>query len=613
MGLHRIHFFPIDSLDVEDRELVKIQKIKHWYVASLCWLILTPLLASDPDQEAVLVHPFQNKNTWQNSPSKLLLSNSHDFAASVQSFLRSKIDRSDIDMNVKRLATSSLGLAQNSKEVLEFNFSHAGIPLCLGQVKAVNVAGQVALFGDIPQVEEGIASSPDWPDLSQSMRTSENYAYDNMRASDAKIFHFERCFYVVQKTLVPVWNMILQMDGRAYRVWADEDSVYKWQNLYFDLDATTPTKIQAYARDLITNADPQVFTENTYGKGVMANDYFATDPSTSESNINRASSTDNTFIYEPNNEFFSEASLFVHANNHFAYFASLGYGWTEAKPITIKFHALVGSTKNNAMYQPVDSETGKPSIDVGDGDGVVLQNLTTDSDVVSHEFGHHVIFHTIQSTDGESLILHEGLADFFVMARNQDPCLGHSICVSKTSGGCVVPGECLRSAAVSLAYKDDNYQSYEAHYRSQVVSGVLYDLWQSIDSKNVASLAYSALEMMASNSGIKHFLLGVMLADYQINSGKNACTIYNAAVARGFSSLLTDVDCSNLDSVKTAEKNANLDATPSAPQSSKSKKKGILGCMGLSHVEGPFSIDLGMLLIFLPYLLLGRRRSKKHS
>ena len=81
--------------------------------------------------------------------------------------------------------------------------------------------------------------------------------------------------------------------------------------------------------------------------------------------------------------------------------------------IILDIHARPGGSKNNALYVPKETETDAAKIMIGNGDGNILKNLPQDREVISHELGHHIIYHHITQTSGESLILHEGLADFF--------------------------------------------------------------------------------------------------------------------------------------------------------------------------------------------------------
>lgn len=165
-------------------------------------------------------------------------------------------------------------------------------------------------------------------------------------------------------------------------------------------------------------------------------------------------------------------------------------------------------TPNNALYQPAVSSSGYPQIMVGDGDGNILQNLGKDNDVVSHEFSHHILFRTLTNTTGESLVLHEGLADLFTFMQTGNACLGESICPSGSSA-CWLPDRCLRSAENDLSYLDTTYRSWVSapHLRGQLISAVLWDLAQDLNFTKVAQLTFTASSFFLEDSGLQDFVL----------------------------------------------------------------------------------------------------------
>ena len=57
-----------------------------------------------------------------------------------------------------------------------------------------------------------------------------------------------------------------------------------------------------------------------------------------------------------------------------------------------------------------------------------LASLLTEFDVVAHEYGHHIVFAKVTSTQGDALIIHEGLSDAFVTLMTDDTCIANSIC-----------------------------------------------------------------------------------------------------------------------------------------------------------------------------------------
>jgi len=385
--------------------------------------------------------------------------------------------------------------------------------------------------------------------------------------------------------------------------------------LFFDMvDAT----ISAYPRSPVDPATEK-FTDQVNGDGTLTSDSFATNTTFYQSTTPRAVASNEQFIYDPSDYRFAEASIFVHINQMLVFYESLGYPGLDLKPLTVMLHATINNTKNNALYEPpTSSASGYPTILIGDGDGVVLQNLPLDGDVVSHEFGHHIIYRTLKETSGESLVIHEGLADYFTYAKQNDPCLGPSICVQGDENVCVVYGKCLRTGINTLHYGTSDFDQLEAHLQGQIIGGLLLDLSPQIDRLVVAKTMYNALAYLVYDSGIRDFLLALLLSDYK-SGGNNTCYIYNAAIARGFGSLLADVDCTkpaNIPVPNIADNSDLQTPTTSSSSGSSTKKKNIFGCSSAPLLPPSDSYPPWWLLFVLPLfpvlISLVRRRRHQH-
>ena len=98
---------------------------------------------------------------------------------------------------------------------------------------------------------------------------------------------------------------------------------------------------------------------------------------------------------------------------------------------------------------------------------------------------------SITRISGESLVLHEGLSDFFTFARTGNACLGESICPA-TSDFCYVPNQCLRTGDNDLAL-GDAISSPEPHMKSQFISG----LWDLIKKDKAPANVWAALVLKA--------------------------------------------------------------------------------------------------------------------
>jgi hypothetical protein len=303
----------------------------------------------------------------------------------------------------------------------------------------------------------------------------------------------------------------------------------------------------------------------------------------------------------------AEASTFAYANSQLAYLNSVGYSWGSSRPLTIVSNATIKGDANTAFYSPYDGQSG-PYIVVGTGDSKILQNLSFDADVVSHELGHHIVFSSITNTDGESLLLHEGLADYFANARTGDACLGEGVCPTNGKlNSCVeLLNKCLRSAENSLKYKDEKYMSYisDGHLTGQLISGLLWDLRKSnsVPADTLTKLVLQTISYLPKKATVKNFIAAFLYADSQ-NSSTYQTAITAAADKRGLAPSSLGITTTDLKS--SAEADNSGDSTPHE-ETSESKKSFLgVGCTvqgRQNHSLTTGGIFLGILLV-LPFWL----------
>jgi hypothetical protein len=162
---------------------------------------------------------------------------------------------------------------------------------------------------------------------------------------------------------------------------------------------------------------------------------------------------------------------------------------------------------------------------------------------VSHEFGHHVVYDAISNTARkESVMLHEGLADFFTQAKSGNSCLGPSVCPENSPlPSCKLQeSRCLRSAENNLRYNDELYSSpvfsADQHLQSLVLSGFLWDLRTSGDMPTdlVSSYAFEALSYVPHNANVKNYMAALFYTDTQ-HGGTYRDLIQRIAEDRGIS------------------------------------------------------------------------------
>ena len=573
----------------------------------------------------VSIHPFNEQKSFSLlDVKKLILKRVERGEISLDDALKAIIskhipeDLTGVQVKTVPSVQTSLALhGQVSKKFISASIEISGIPFCEYEVKAYqDQKGSVSILGRLPSLPAYTSYSgpEDWPNIDDSWESakSEIIATSFLENEEPKLISYKKCYELIDDSIISLWKIVGRTAGRSYTILADSHQVYKISPLYFEVDGT----IQAYR---LNPKDGQLATYTTQliGDGYLRSTFFETNTdSNEETAVKEAYSQDHNFVYRPNEPEFAEASVFIHATNMLAYFQSLGFGFTEKQPILLEVHAVLGNNQNNALYQPPGAVYANQAvISIGDGDGSVLKNLALDSDVVSHEFGHHVVFKTLKTTTGESLVLHEGLADFFAFSRTSDSCLGESIC-PEGSTSCMIEATCLRTADIDLIYGDSQYQTLGAHLKGQVVSGLLWNLRESIGLTKITNITFSAVDYFVRDTGYQDFLVSLLLADQDLYQGQNACAIYDAAVAKGLSPFLQGIDCNNAETWPLPGSGPSTDnLTEETGRNSSGSDSGFFNCGAVGSGQATSSSRIGLLLLFLlplcTLLVMGKKTSNR--
>jgi hypothetical protein len=502
----------------------------------------------------------------------------------------------------------SLGESSSVGVVNKFAFYAGTHEVCSVSIKSIQSPnGDTVVVGSIPQIDQVIQFSDfDWPNQAQAVRA----AYDSIASVSSsairefKVTNATKCLYNDQGFLEPVWNLIVSVDGLQYQAHASQAKVYEVNQRYFDLSTVT---LQAYEYN--TSGSLANFSVTVDSSGKLTNDYFTTSIGTGD--LTRLVLSNNTYSYPGSLSVnFAEASNFAYVNRQYDFATSKGYVWQGPKPITVEVRASIRGNINNALYTPSDGIT-PPKIQVGQGDGSVLQKLEFDSDVVSHEFGHHLVYQSITNIAGEGLVLHEGLADFLTMASTGDDCLGETICPNGTSmASCrLASNRCLRTASNSFVYAQAPYTSYSSspHLQGQLVSGYLWDMRKNgtIPSDTLSKYVLQAITYLPYNADLKSFVAALLYTD-SVNGGTYATAMEKIGEARGLSADALKINMDDLKGSITAGKSVSTDST-----SGSKKGGGFFGC-GVIHGEGinQGKASIWMLFFGLPLIFLGLPRRK---
>ena len=478
------------------------------------------------------------------------------FALSMQKYIRDAAALSPyIELRTDDSKTNIGQIVRSESQ--KFSFFVDDVPLCHYEIRAnLSRGDNVYVIGSAPVTDFNPTSKEDWPDLDEAFERFADRASEEGYGERSQLVRKYRCYLVSNYELRPVWKMYSMIDGYSYVGYADQHETYSIDKNYFT--ATGSAKV--YPNNDFDTAVETIDLVRLKGDGSLTSEFLKSAPNLTSNGAAKAYNAGNVFDYAPEAPEYPQVASFTHAQRHIRFFESLGFEWYGPKPLDIVIHESPGGNANNALFQPAGARNSNgsllsvPTITIGDGSNGVLQKLPRDADVVSHELGHHVVYQTLTSTSGESLIMHEGLADFFAYARTGDGCLGESICPA-TSTACQVKGQCLRTAENTLTYNSTAYNNYGsmAHLKSQVISGLLWDLnasgWKSgdIPLADLRKIVLRAVELLVSNSGFEHLALSLVNADDELYDGKYFDAIREAFVARGFDLYLERIPSSSDD------------------------------------------------------------------
>ncbi|MBP9708470.1 MAG: M36 family metallopeptidase [Oligoflexales bacterium] len=493
-----------------------------------------------------------------------------------------------------------------------YSFYFKNVPLCEGYVQvSINIHHEGPIIvGDIPSVSAKIFQlQSDFPSKSQSIELiSENFLSEE---KDFNIINQEKCFYVnLSGEATPAVKTTFNHKFRSYRAVSSMDEIFSLSPLFLNVDAN----LSVYEKNPIESSLETKVLAGLKSTGYLETEKIKTQPDPND----RAHKTDYNFIYSAGNNSTAadnelhEVNIFYHANKAYEWFQALGYEWHTEKTMTLlsKIGSEESSEQNNAYYQPVGGEQGEPIIFVAEGDGTVLQNLTFDTDVVTHEFAHHIIFQSVNNlSNKESVVIHEGLADFFTFAKSGDNCLGESVC-PEGSGACIIETQCLRSGEFDLKFGDENYLALDdSHYRSQVVSGALWSIVEDdiMSLAKLTELVMLSLEFMPSKAKLLDFVLAIFEADKEINGGINACKIHATFTKRNLNETLPeDFDCSDYGDATNpiVGDPVNEDPNSQAIVSKTSKSKKNCGTITIKSNSASSNTILLWLIILSPVIFI---------
>lgn len=471
---------------------------------------------------------------------------------------------------------------------LEFFFD--GVPVCNAEIKVyrpANVRADWVVSGIVPTSDaSGLPEKKQWPEFSAIEGMIGQYG------ENWKVVRQSPCAFPLGDVLVAAWSATVTINDKPFKIITDGREILWRQPLFF---ATTS---EATIFDPNPNGRLKAFSFTTDDSGYLQNDFFRT--SMEAKTGARAKATDGKFDFSPissPNEF-AEVSAFVNANTMLTWFEEQGFNWWGRKPLEIKPFWSFNGNINNALYQPGEATTsGLPNILLAEGDGKALKHLLLDSDVISHEFAHHVAFSHYKATTGNALIVHEGLADFFTFLRTQDTCLGESICPS--GSGICWSNQCLRTAKNELTYGSEEYNRIPAHQQGQAISGLLWDFYSKglVSDDAMAGFMIQTIALLNPLDDFSGFFSALIEAEKIVFNGQYKCQLVEVIVARSFQKFVLNA------------KDCGVDSGQSAGQKKKSSSCGTLG-IGQSKTSTWYG-GLMFVIMVVPLLRVMRVQGKR--
>jgi hypothetical protein len=508
------------------------------------------------------------------------------------------------------------GLDNDAKSVrsLSYSFYVGGIKIDGFNVRlSQEQKGDPLILGEIPLLNENalISISSHWPDINRSGAIARDYLAKKHETSNIALGQREKIYYFLNGDIAACWKIEAKVDNLPYSIVANEAEVFKSYPLVLDMDGSAAI----YEHNILDGAVKTFPLSALAPTGRLENPFFKTSIYDGYPAAPAQSAT-GIFNFSPRSSQFAETSVFTNASRMLDWFLSIGYSTAGFPQMNLVIHAEVGGSKNNAVY---DIQSGS-KISIGDGDGVSLRNLATDSDVISHELSHHVIYQNLKAIDDyRTLMAHEGLADFFTFIKSGNACLGESICPA-ASGACI-SNRCLRSAENQYLFHSEDLPS-EPHKASQVLSGMLWDLKikDNIEDAILAKITLKAVSYMPEKMDFGYFVAALLNADLYLTGGLNCELIYNRASERGLYDDIQSFGCGRVeksyeqgvvDRYPSVVKQFPTTQDPAAPQPSRPSKSKSWFCGVIrTGQSGSASIWLMLSMPIFGVIIWGKKKPK---
>ncbi|MFK7826337.1 MAG: hypothetical protein AB8G05_19475 [Oligoflexales bacterium] len=407
---------------------------------------------------------------------------------------------------------------------ISFQTSYEGIPVCGGPIRVHLRDNLISLRAQTKFIElpTSLDQNIEWgskPNIIDLMMTT----FSNKNMTGMEISETKQCLMVENGSIFPAWQFWSVNDfGHNYTGFVDSKTLIKSYQTNFHASGL----FKVHEKN-IDNKIVNIEIEGMQRSGYLCNNLFMTKVDLKSEILDK-------------NTYFEAASMFVNANKISEKIKIIGGSPWHPEQILLY---LTDSSNGNTSYNPIGFSNAQDKLHtilIPRTEGF-FENLRTDSDVLYHEYGHHLVYKTVQElSNPESFAIHDGFADFFAYMINGDNCLAETICRNPSSA-CSKPGECLRSAANNLRLSNlPKVFSRGGHYKhSELISALLWDTKQAANWTDAEGLSwvYNAIEYLDHAADFDSMIYSLIESDTDLFQSKNKCVIFNQAIQRGFSGL----------------------------------------------------------------------------
>jgi hypothetical protein len=424
-------------------------------------------------------------------------------------------------------------------QFMKYNLFINDTPLCHYKIATYTIGNRLNISGNFPTKSMTIEKHTSLPTVKNFERTIRSKIKGFTKTKNPT-----KCFYIKDDIAYKSLKATVFINNLPYEIIANKNKIFHIEKKFFSMQTDNKITTQIYqkkAEDLSPKTLIKITLNNVSDTGELCSNKFKI---VKPNSYDIAQDSEFKFFYNTEENKFEQVTMFTNATLHTNWIENIGKTTWPSSQIKLILHEepeVLG--KNNvARYTPMN-EQGDSVLELGQGDGIILDNLRIDPDVISHEANHHFIYQNITSVQGESLVLHEGLADALVMLKTQDPCLGEWICPTDIT---CLSTKCLRTADNDMRYDSKDFQRYPTHVKSQLISGLVWDIAKETDNESTAKIIISSIKLLGEEAIIADFLQAIIDTEDILYNKKNCETIVNAMNNRGFSSLLNqyNITCS---------------------------------------------------------------------